>query len=279
MSSADYYSSSRKRDKSPDDHSRRPDRDRDHDKERHSSSSLSMRQESSPSQSSRHYSDEERGDKRESSSLSSRRSDKDKDRHRDDRDSKKSSRTEDDREKDKDRSKHSSSSSLGWHHDRFEPRSESLSNSGDSGSGSESEDDELVKQAKSMIWNLEQGLDQVQVRFTKNIAQEDQNHVDSVGDSNDTMTNIRFANEVSRQTGISTTSSQVEQLHHLWNYHRDQNLSCHWILDPDGQELLTKASTGDIKTGTEQKSYRKSNETDLEELVPKARGREAMLEK
>lgn len=43
--------------------------------------------------------------------------------------------------------------------------------------------------------------------FAKNIAKEDQNQVDSVRDSIDTMTNIRFANEVSRQTGVSTASS------------------------------------------------------------------------
>ncbi|KAF9275796.1 hypothetical protein BGZ74_003838, partial [Mortierella antarctica] len=43
--------------------------------------------------------------------------------------------------------------------------------------------------------------------FAKKIGKEDQNQVDSVRDSIDTMTNIRFANEVSRQTGVSTASS------------------------------------------------------------------------
>lgn len=43
--------------------------------------------------------------------------------------------------------------------------------------------------------------------FAKKIGKEDQNQVDSVRDSIDTMTNVRFANEVSRQTGVSTASS------------------------------------------------------------------------
>ena len=43
--------------------------------------------------------------------------------------------------------------------------------------------------------------------FAKKIGEEDLNKVEAIRDSIDTMTNIRFAQEVSRRTGKSTASS------------------------------------------------------------------------
>ncbi|KAF9205116.1 hypothetical protein BGZ59_000676 [Podila verticillata] len=348
MSSRDHHSSSRKRDRSPDDRSRRSDRDRDHDKERHSSSSSSKRRESSPSRSSRHHSDQERGDKRESSSRSSRRSNKDKDRHREDRDTRKSSRAKDGREKDNDRSKDISLSSSRRRRDRSESGSESESSSGDSGSGSESEDDELVKKAKSLIqtiseddyytkstefrlwlrrskkkyfeemtadetrryfkkfvkaWNnfdldesYYKGIRSSQISnkgstkykwgFAKNIAKEDQNQVDSVRDSIDTMTNIRFANEVSRQTGVSTASSLGGSSSSTMGPPKRPGHSVPQAPGPKWPRTADEVADQEERDQRRrqqdraaQKTYRKSKEADLEELVPKATGREAMLEK
>ncbi|KAG0096580.1 hypothetical protein BGZ93_004308 [Podila epicladia] len=122
--------------------------------------------------------------------------------------------------------------------------------------------------------------------FAKKIGKEDQNQVDSVRDSIDTMTNIRFANEVSRQTGVSTASSlgggdaigppkrpvgpsmPPQGPGPRWPRTADE------VADQEDRDQRRR-----LQDRAAQKSYRKSKEADLEELVPKATGREAMLEK
>lgn len=51
------------------------------------------------------------------------------------------------------------------------------------------------------------GTTKYQWGFAKKIAQEDKDRVESVRDSIDTMTNVKFANEVSRLTGKSTAGA------------------------------------------------------------------------
>ncbi|KAG0011506.1 hypothetical protein BGZ81_002143, partial [Podila clonocystis] len=126
--------------------------------------------------------------------------------------------------------------------------------------------------------------------FAKKIGKEDQSQVDSVRDSIDTMTNIRFANEVSRQTGVSTASSLgggSASSSSMGPPKRQAGPSMP-SQGPGPRRPRTADDVADqedrdqrrrLQDRAAQKSLRKSKEADLEELVPKATGREAMLEK
>ncbi|KAG0253608.1 hypothetical protein BG011_006258 [Mortierella polycephala] len=118
--------------------------------------------------------------------------------------------------------------------------------------------------------------------FAKKIGKEDQSRVESIRDSIDTMTNTRFANEVSRLTGKSTASAL------------DSGSAPKKILGPTmpssassrrpqtADEVFEREEEGRYRrqqNRADQKAYRKTKESVMEELVPKATGREAMLEK
>ncbi|KAF9576817.1 hypothetical protein EC968_003324 [Mortierella alpina] len=350
MSSRDHHttggSSSRKRDRSPEDrssskHNRRSDRPRSDSRER--------TREHSSTHSSRHSNDRRQDRTKEDERKSDRKRD---------RDSEKTSRRDDDRGKDKDRSKRRDK-------DRKRHRSSRRSDSegsadGGSGSGSDtgsgtdsdSEEDELIKKAKSMIqtiseddyftksaefrlwlkqakkkyfedmsaddtrryfkkfvraWNnfdldesyykgirsaqlSSKGTTKYQWGFVKKIAQEDKDRVESVRDSIDTMTNIKFANEVSRLTGKSTAgsldsaprsngASRIALGPSFPPSSEAPRLSRRPMTADDVAEKEERDSRSRLHHRAEMRSYRKSKEADLEELVPKATGREAMLEK
>ncbi|KAF9950998.1 hypothetical protein BGZ72_007441 [Mortierella alpina] len=350
MSSRDHHSSSgstgRKRDRSPEDrnsskNSRRSDKPRGDSKERP--------REHSSSHSSRHSS-ERRKDR-------TREDERDRDRKRD-RDSGKPSKRDDDKRRDKDKSKSSDrdrkrhrSSRRSDSEESADSRSVSGSDTG-SGTDSESEEDELIKKAKSMIqtiseddyftksaefrlwlkqakkkyfedmsaddtrryfrkfvraWNSfdldesyykgirsaqlsSKGTTKYQWGFAKKIAQEDKDRVESVRDSIDTMTNVKFANEVSRLTGKSTAVALDSGSGSNGAPRRTlgpsfppssepQRLSRRPMTADDVAEKEERDSRSRLHHRAEMKSYRKSKEADLEELVPKATGREAMLEK
>ncbi|KAF9962046.1 hypothetical protein BGZ70_008143 [Mortierella alpina] len=277
---------------------------------------------------------------------------------RSDRDSGKSSRRDDDRRKDKDNSRRKDKSRKG-HRSSKRSDSEGSADSGsasgsDTGSGtdSESEEDELIKKAKSMIqtiseddyftksaefrlwlkqakkkyfedmsaddtrryfrkfvraWNnfaldesyykgirsaqlSSKGTTKYQWGFAKKIAQEDKDRVESVRDSIDTMTNVKFANEVSRLTGKSTAGALESGLGPNSAPRRAlgpsfpppseaQRLSRRPMTADDVAEKEEQDSRSRLHHRAEMRSYRKSKEADLEELVPKATGREAVLEK
>ncbi|KAF8940968.1 hypothetical protein BGZ58_003700 [Dissophora ornata] len=358
MSSRDQHnssSSSRKRDRSTDGHSsRRPDKERgrsEKSRDHPSSHSTSRDHPSSKkddSSSKRHRSSRQDSDE-EAEKRRSARKDKDddraRDRDRDHRSPRKSSR----RDTDKDRSN-------GRHHrpskgldvsDNNRSGSESGS---ESGTGSEadsaSEEDEMIKKAKSLIktiteddyftksaefrlwlrkskkkyfedlsaddarryfkkfvraWNdfdldesYYKGIRSSQLSskdttkykwgFAKKIGEEDMNKVEAIRDSIDTMTNTRFAQEVSRLTGKSTASSTDS------TSRRTLGPSLPPSMGPQG--LSRRPMTADevvdkedrdhynrLQQRAENRAYRKTKEAVLDELVPKSTGREAMLEK
>ncbi|KAF9980547.1 hypothetical protein BGZ75_008318 [Mortierella antarctica] len=349
MSSKDHHtsssSSSRKRDRSPEDrssskHSRRSDRPRSDSKDR-------TRELSSTH--SRHSNDRRQDRTKED--------ERDRDRKRE-RDSGKASRRDNDRGKDKDKSKRRDKDRKRHRSSRRSDSDESADGRSESGSGtgsgtdSESEEDELIKKAKSMIqtiseddyftksaefrlwlkqakkkyfedmsaddtrryfrkfvraWNnfeLDEsyykgirsaqlsgkGTTKYQWGFAKKIAQEDKDRVESVRDSIDTMTNVKFANEVSRLTGKSTAGALDSGSGSNGTPRRAlgpsfppsseaQRLSRRPMTADDVAEKEERDSRSRLHHRAEMKSYRKSKEADLEELVPKATGREAMLEK
>ncbi|KAF9282282.1 hypothetical protein BGZ68_006093 [Mortierella alpina] len=134
------------------------------------------------------------------------------------------------------------------------------------------------------------GTTKYQWGFAKKIAQEDRDRVESVRDSIDTMTNVKFANEVSRLTGKSTAGA-LDSGSGLNSAPRrplgpsfppssePQRLSRRPMTADDVAEKEERDSRNRLHHRAEMRSYRKSKEADLEELVPKATGREAMLEK
>ncbi|KAF9908791.1 hypothetical protein EC991_009494 [Linnemannia zychae] len=134
-----------------------------------------------------------------------------------------------------------------------------------------------------------------QWKFTKTIDKADLRQVESVKDSIDTMTNIRFANEVGRLTGKTSASA-------LETGSGSGAAGAKRVLGPSvpppalstargaigprrpmtADEVLEKEdqdSRSRQAYRAEQKRARKDKEVLLEELVPKATGREAMLEK
>ncbi|CAO3564718.1 unnamed protein product [Mortierella alpina] len=350
MSSRDHHTSSssasRKRDRSPEDrgsskHSRRSDRSRGDSKER--------AREQSSAHSSRHAND--------------RRQDRTKDDERDrdrkrDRDSGKSSRRDDDRGKDKDSSRRKDKDRK-RHRSARRSDSEASADRGsasgsdtESGTDSASDEDDLIKKAKSMIqtiseddyftksaefrlwlkqarkkyfedmsaddtrryfrkfvraWNnfeldesyykgirsaqlSSKGTTKYQWGFAKKIAQEDKDRVESVRDSIDTMTNVKFANEVSRLTGKSTADALDSGSGSNGPPRRAlgpsfpppseaHRLSRRPMTADDVAEKEERDTRSRLHHRAEVRSYRKSKESDLEELVPKATGREAVLEK
>ncbi|KAF9201727.1 hypothetical protein BGZ49_008065 [Haplosporangium sp. Z 27] len=350
MSSRDQHSSStsRKRDRSPESRHQDPsssrNSNREKDKDRHEKS----RDHSS-------HSSQSRSSTKHDSSLKRHRKHDDRDNKEDRHSSKKDSKRDayKDRSKDKEKKKSSHSRSSRHRPDQSDNASESDHGSeSESGSetGGESEEDEMVKKAKSMIqtiseddyfsksaefrlwlrqskkkyfedlsadesrryfrkfvraWNdfdLDESyykgirssqlhskdLTKYQWGFAKKIGKEDQNRVEAIRDSIDTMTNTRFAQEVSRLTGKSTLSGS------------DSTIGSNAPRRTLGPSLPPSANMGPnrrpmtadevaekeerdhydhLKRRAEQKAYRKSKEADLEELVPKATGREAILEK
>ncbi|KAF8937017.1 hypothetical protein BGZ47_009213 [Haplosporangium gracile] len=134
-----------------------------------------------------------------------------------------------------------------------------------------------------------------QWKFAKTIDKADLNKVESIKDSIDTMTNIRFAHEVGRLTGVSSASA----LDSGSGSGAGAGAGVKRTLGPSMPPPAATASIGlrrpmtanevadkeeqDFRNRqihrTEQKRYRKEKEVILEELVPKATGREAILEK
>ncbi|GJJ76750.1 hypothetical protein EMPS_09109 [Entomortierella parvispora] len=118
--------------------------------------------------------------------------------------------------------------------------------------------------------------------FAKKIGKDDQYKVDSVRDTIDTMTNTRFANEVSRLTGKSTAAGLEPSAS------ARRTVGPSMPPGPSSRRPLTADEVAQKEEQDEQmrrlhrkeqKDYRKSKEVVMEELVPKATGREAMLEK
>ncbi|KAF9150287.1 hypothetical protein BG015_007909 [Linnemannia schmuckeri] len=134
-----------------------------------------------------------------------------------------------------------------------------------------------------------------QWKFAKTIDKADLNKVESIKDSIDTMTNVRFAHEVGRLTGVSSASA----LDAGSGSGSGAGAGVKRTLGPSMPPPAATAPIGPRRSMTadevaekeeqdfrnrqihraEQKRYRKEKEVILEELVPKATGREAMLEK
>ncbi|KAI1296373.1 hypothetical protein EDD11_007359 [Mortierella claussenii] len=126
-------------------------------------------------------------------------------------------------------------------------------------------------------------LTKYQWGFAKKIDKVDQSKVEAIRDSIDTMTNTRFAQEVSRITGKSTaTASPYVDT----TSRRTPGPSLPPPSVPrrpmTADEVAEKEERDEYnrrRHRAEQKAHRKEKEAILEELVPKATGREAMLEK
>ncbi|KAF9549148.1 hypothetical protein EC957_004787 [Mortierella hygrophila] len=132
-----------------------------------------------------------------------------------------------------------------------------------------------------------------QWKFAKTIDKSDLNKVESIKDSIDTMTNVRFAHEVGRLTGVSSASALES------GTGSGSAAGARRTLGPSMPPPVAGASIGPRRPMTadevaekeekdfrnrqhhraDQKRHRKDKETILEELVPKPTGREAMLEK
>ncbi|KAF9409818.1 hypothetical protein BGZ94_001840 [Podila epigama] len=133
--------------------------------------------------------------------------------------------------------------------------------------------------------------------FVKKIGREDQNKVESIRDTIDTMTNVRFANEVSRHTGVATasalassgadassssagtsrrplgpsmpsTTQSTSSTRSRWPRTADE------VAEQEEQRQRQR-----LQERAKNKADRRAKDADLEELVPKATGREAILEK
>ncbi|KAI7823507.1 hypothetical protein BC939DRAFT_410924 [Gamsiella multidivaricata] len=122
-------------------------------------------------------------------------------------------------------------------------------------------------------------------KFTKKINQADLDKVEAIKDSIDTMTNVRFAQEVNRITGKATPSgpSSAAPARVLGPTMPPSIGPSRPYGKPMTADEVAEKEERDQqyrrKQRAEQKAHRKSKEADLEELVPKATGREAMLEK
>ncbi|KAG0209380.1 hypothetical protein BGX28_010368 [Mortierella sp. GBA30] len=135
------------------------------------------------------------------------------------------------------------------------------------------------------------GTTKYQWGFAKKIGREDKDRVESIRDSIDTMTNVKFANEVSRLTGKSTASTMNSASgsgsgnasrrplgpslpSSSESAYRRGPLTADQLLEREERDSRSR-----LQHRAEMKAHRKSKEADLEELVPKATGREAVLEK
>ncbi|KAF9979971.1 hypothetical protein BGZ65_005739 [Modicella reniformis] len=156
--------------------------------------------------------------------------------------------------------------------------------------------------------------------FARKIGKEDQEKAESIRDSIDTMTNVRFAQEVSRLTGktrasdpidgssaprrtlgptmppytstlgpsrkpmtadegnigrlSSTVHENMRPVSTIWSILKIFQSSAILVVEKEEYDQSRR-----LQERAEQKAFQKSNEVSLEELVPKASGREAMLEK
>ncbi|KAG0004236.1 hypothetical protein BGZ79_009902 [Entomortierella chlamydospora] len=131
-------------------------------------------------------------------------------------------------------------------------------------------------------------LTKYQWRFAKKIGKDDQNKVEAIRDSIDTMTNTRFAQEVSRLTGKSTASGSDPtagssapkrtlgpSLPPSANIGPSRRpMTADEVAEEEERDHIDR-----MRRRAEQRAYRKSKEADLEELAPKPTGREAMIEK
>ncbi|KAF9357430.1 hypothetical protein BGX26_003714 [Mortierella sp. AD094] len=124
--------------------------------------------------------------------------------------------------------------------------------------------------------------------FAKKIGKDDQNKVEAIRDSIDTMTNTRFAQEVSRLTGKSTasgpdsvagSSAPKRTLGPSLPPSANVGPSRRPMTADEVAEKEERDHINHLQRRAEQRAHRKSKEADLEELVPKPTGRQAMIEK
>lgn len=122
--------------------------------------------------------------------------------------------------------------------------------------------------------------------FAKKIGRDDQNRVESIRDSIDTMTNVRFAEEVNRLTGKATAlgSSGASAAKRVLGPSMPppsgsqsstrRPMTADEVMEQEEQDQYRRR-----QKRAELNSYRKTKDAVLEELAPKETGREAKLEK